>query len=83
MLDLVVIPAGSRLKLAWRAYGLRSGRIGEQREVGARRCREARIAAPSGIPFNVDGEIVDARSARFSAEPAAFALIVPSAREGR
>ena len=83
MLDLVVIPAGSRLTLAWRAYGLRSGRIGEQSEVSARRCREARIAAPSGIPFNVDGEIVDARSARFSAEPAAFALIVPSVREGR
>ena len=77
MLDLVVIPAGSRLKLAWRAYGLRSGRIGEQRGVGAHRCREARIIAPARIPFNVDGEIVGAGSARFSVEPAAFALVVP------
>src|SRR5687767_9443330 len=39
-LDVVAIEAGSRARLAWRAHGLRSGRIGEQDGVRTHRCKE-------------------------------------------
>jgi diacylglycerol kinase family enzyme len=75
-LDLVVIPAASRLTLLRRAYGLRSGRIGEQRGVLACRCREASIGGQREIDFNVDGELVRSSSAEIRVEPAAFELVV-------
>ena len=42
-LDVVVIEAGSRLKLAQHAYGLRRGGIGEQEGVTKVRCAEATV----------------------------------------
>ena len=42
-LDVVVIEAGSRVKLAQHAYGLRSGGIGEQEGVTKVRCSEAEV----------------------------------------
>jgi len=75
-LGLVVIPAGSRLGLLRRAYGLRSGRIEEQRGVLACRCRAARVQAPGEIDFNVDGELLRAASADVRVEPGAFELLV-------
>ena len=63
MLDVVVIEAGSRLRLVARAYGLRRGGIEEQRGVATCRGREVdgrdRGRATSSGGFNVDGEVVD------------------------
>jgi diacylglycerol kinase family enzyme len=75
-LDLVVIPAGSRLGLLRRAYGLRSGRIQDQAGVRACRCREATVTGPGQFDLNVDGELVRTASVEIGVEPAAYELIV-------
>jgi diacylglycerol kinase (ATP) len=75
-LDAVAIPAGSRLALAWRAYGLRSGRIDRQEGVESVRCREALLESDGRFAMNVDGEVCSFGPARFSVEPAAFELVV-------
>lgn len=54
-LDVVVVPAGSRIALLRRAYGLRSGRIAAQGDVPHDRGREVVVRGPS--TFNVDGEV--------------------------
>jgi diacylglycerol kinase family enzyme len=75
-LDVIVIPAGSRAALAWRAYGLRTGRIDRQREVGAHRCAAARIEAPAETELNVDGELTELGAGEFSVTRHAFRLVV-------
>jgi diacylglycerol kinase family enzyme len=75
-LDLVVIPAGSRLELAQRALELRRG---EPEGVHAR-AEAFTVRVPEGTSFNVDGEIVDASgTVAFSVEPGAFRLVDQSA----
>lgn len=74
-LDVVAIAAGSRAKLAWRAYGLRSGRIGRQDGVETHRCPRASVRVPAGTAFNVDGEVVRSGPAEFRVEPRAFELV--------
>lgn len=74
-LDVIVIPAGSRLTLGWRAFGLRWGRVDRQRSVDASRCREATLEVTAGTELNVDGEIIETDSARFRIEPHAFGLV--------
>lgn len=73
-LDVTVIPAGSRLRLAPRAVGLRSGRVTEQRGVVHARGRSARVDGE--LEYNVDGEIVAQDAARFGVSLAAFRLVV-------
>ncbi len=75
-LDLVVIPAGARMKLAWRAYGFRSGRIDRQREVGDRRCSAVSLDAGCEVELNVDGEVITVGMVEFGIEPHAFDLVV-------
>jgi diacylglycerol kinase family enzyme len=75
-LDAVAIPAGSRLGLVWRAYGLRSGRVERQARVESTRCREAVLEADASFAMNVDGEVCRAGRAPFAVEPDAFELIV-------
>jgi diacylglycerol kinase family enzyme len=75
-LDLVVIPAGSRLELARRAVELRRG---EPEGVHAR-AETFTVRVPEGTAFNVDGEVVEASGAvRFGVEPGAFRLVAQSA----
>lgn len=76
-LDVVVIAAGSRARLALYAYGLRSGTIGKQRGVKKIRCATAEIELEASHAFNVDGEIVESESAAFRLEAQAVELIVP------
>ena len=77
VLDLVAIPAGSRASLAWRAFGLRRGRVEEQGGVESTRCREARIEVEGELTMNVDGEVVRfGPAARFTVEPGAFEVVV-------
>ena len=49
-LDVVVIEAGSRLKLAQHAYGLRRGGIGEQEGVTKVRCAEVEVELDGVAP---------------------------------
>lgn len=74
-LDLAVVPAGSRLRLVQRAYGLRSGRLAGQRDVVHARGR--RIELDGRLAFNLDGELTDPAAATFTIDPAAFRLVVP------
>lgn len=76
VLDVIVIPSGSRATLIWRAFGLRRGAIDRQRKVGAHRCRQTTLEAPTGTELNVDGEIVATDSARFTIEPHGFELVI-------
>lgn len=74
-LDVVVLPAGSRLGLARRAYGLRTGRIAEQEDVPHARGRT--VTVDGATTFNVDGEVVElGPSARFTVS-GTVAVVVP------
>lgn len=74
VLDVTVIPAGSRLRLARRAVGLRSGGVTEQR--GVVHARGRAVEVDGELEYNVDGEIVAEGRARFGVSPAAFRLVV-------
>jgi diacylglycerol kinase family enzyme len=76
VLDVTVLPAGSRLGLARRAWGLRRGTIAEQRRVCHARGHVIEIDLPPGTAFNVDGELVDDGMQRVTVERGAFALVV-------
>ena len=77
MLDAVAIPAGSRVRLARRAFGMRTGRIGLQQGVETTRCRNVKLDVAGWANFNVDGELVRSRSCEFSVRNGFFKLIVP------
>lgn len=74
LLDVAVIPAGPRIRLVQRAWGMRSGRITDQRDV--RHERGSTVRVEGKLDYNVDGEIVRAHTADFTVEPAAFQLVV-------
>jgi diacylglycerol kinase (ATP) len=74
-LDVIVIEAGSRARLVAHAYRLRAGRVESQRAVRSRRCRAAEVETDGRTGFNVDGEILDARDARFTVEAGAFEVV--------
>jgi diacylglycerol kinase family enzyme len=73
VLDVAVIPAGARVRLVQRAWGMRSGRLTDQRDV--RHQRGSKVEVEGKLDYNVDGEIVRARSARFTVQPGAFKLV--------
>jgi diacylglycerol kinase family enzyme len=56
-LDVVVLPAGSRLSLVRRAHGLRTGRIAAQDGVPHARGGEIGVRGP--VAFNIDGEVCE------------------------
>lgn len=74
--DVVAIEAGSRLRLVFRAWGLRRGSIARQRGVRTARAREVRIDAAPGTSYNVDGEVIAGGSQTLRVEPGAFELVV-------
>ena len=75
-LDVVVIPAGSRVALVRRAFGMRRGTLRQQEPVGDHLAREVTLKVPKKTRFNVDGEIERYGAAELTVEPAAFDLIV-------
>jgi diacylglycerol kinase (ATP) len=75
-LDVVVLPAGSRLRLVRHAYGLRAGRVEEQPGVIKRRGRRVAVRGDGHAGFNVDGELLDERELEFSVQPRAFEVVV-------
>jgi len=78
-LDVVVLPAGTKLGLARRAWGLRTRTIRQQRDVPHHRGRVVEVDLPPHAEINVDGEIREGGLERVTAEGRAFALVVPPA----
>lgn len=74
-LDVVVIEAGSRARLVLHAYGLRAGGVESQHGVRSGRGRAVEVRTEGETGFNVDGERVEADSARFRIQREAFALV--------
>jgi diacylglycerol kinase (ATP) len=70
-----VLPAGSRLALARRAWGLRRGTIAEQRAVCHARGHVIEVDLPPGTECNVDGDVRDDAMQRITVERAAFELV--------
>ena len=76
VLDATVLPAGSRLGLARRAWGLRRGSIADQGDVSHVRGHVIEVSLPPGAQFNVDGEVRDDGMQRITVEHRAFELVV-------
>jgi diacylglycerol kinase (ATP) len=75
-LDVIVLPAGSRLALARRAWGLRTRTIARQAPVDHHLGQEVELTLPPGTEINVDGEIRAGGLERATVEHAAFALVI-------
>jgi diacylglycerol kinase (ATP) len=76
VLDVAILPAGSRLGLARRAWGMKRHTIAEQRGVAHHRGAVIELEVPPGTELNADGEVRDAGLERVAAEPDAYALVV-------
>jgi diacylglycerol kinase (ATP) len=78
VLDAAILPAGSRLGLARRAWGLRRGTIAEQGDVCHARGRVIEVGRVGGgrFVFNVDGEVRDQGMERITVEHHAYDLVV-------
>jgi diacylglycerol kinase (ATP) len=79
VLDVTVLPAGSRIGLARRAWGLKRGTIAEQRGVEHHRGKVIEVAVPHGTELNADGEVRRRGLERVTVERDAYALVVPAA----
>lgn len=76
VLDVVVIEATSRARLAIHAYGVRAGRIENHPGVITGAGREVEVEPDRRTDFNVDGELVDADEVRCTVEARAFEIVV-------
>jgi diacylglycerol kinase family enzyme len=76
-LDVLVLPAGPRLALARRAWGMRMRTLERQRDVPHRRGRVIEVRLPPDVTANVDGELRPAALERVTARARAYALVVP------
>lgn len=76
VLDATVLPAGSRLGLARRAWGMRRGTIAEQHDVCHARGTVVEVRLPAGTELNVDGEVANGGLERVTVERGAFELVV-------
>jgi diacylglycerol kinase family enzyme len=73
-LDVAVVPAGSRLTLARRAHGMRTGRLVHQDDVVHARGAEVRVDGAE--TYNIDGEVCrPGAPAVFTVRPRAFGLV--------
>ena len=77
-LDVVIIPAGSRVGLVRRAWGLRTKTIERQKAVPHVEGRVVEVSLPEGVELNCDGEFVDGGLERVTARANAFRLVVPA-----
>jgi diacylglycerol kinase family enzyme len=75
-LDVTILPAGSRLALAHRAWGLRRGTLEQQEPVEHLRGSVVEVLLPPDTELNVDGEIRDGGLERVTVEHAAYELVI-------
>jgi diacylglycerol kinase (ATP) len=78
ILDVAVLPAGSRAGLARRAWGMKRHTIAEQRGVAHHRAMLVELDLPAGTELNADGEVRDGGLDRVTVERDAYALVVPA-----
>jgi diacylglycerol kinase (ATP) len=78
VLDVTVLPAGSRVGLARRAWGMKRGTIADQRGVEHHRGAVIDVDVPPGTEFNADGEVRNRGLERVTVERDAYALVVPT-----
>jgi diacylglycerol kinase (ATP) len=76
MLEVLAIDAGPRLGLVGLAYRLRNGGVTDHPRAFHTSCTTAEVLVPDGTSFNIDGEVVAAGTARFTAHAGAFRLVV-------
>jgi diacylglycerol kinase (ATP) len=76
-LDVVIIPAGSRIGLVKRAWGLRTKRLERQRKVVHHEGHVVSVTLPGATEINVDGEFRDSGLEHVTARAGAFELVVP------
>jgi diacylglycerol kinase family enzyme len=75
-LDVAVIPAGSRVGLVRRAYGMRAGSLTAQDDVAHRRGAVVEVTLAGHPAFNVDGELCHCEPGRFALRPGGFEVVV-------
>lgn len=75
-LDVVIVPAGSRIGLVKRAWGLRTKTIERQRRVAHYEGKVVEVSLPAGSELNCDGEFVDGGLDYVTATANAFRLVV-------
>jgi diacylglycerol kinase (ATP) len=75
-LDVVIVPAGSRIKLVFRAWGLRTQTIERQRAVPHHEGAVVEVELPPGTEFNCDGELRERGLERVTARANAYRLVV-------
>jgi diacylglycerol kinase family enzyme len=76
VLDVTILPAGSRLALARRAWGLRRGTVEQQRPVEHLRGTVVEAELPANAELNVDGEIREGGLERATVERSAYTLVI-------
>ncbi len=77
-LDVAVVPAGSRIGLVRRAYGMRAGRLTKQSDVTHERAATIELEIEGDRGFNVDGETCRCEPACFTLHDGGFELVTRS-----
>jgi diacylglycerol kinase family enzyme len=72
------VPAGSRVGLLRRAYGMRTGRLTGQPDVAHTRGASIDVAIADHRTFNVDGETCRCEPAHFTLHAGGFDVVTPS-----
>jgi diacylglycerol kinase (ATP) len=75
-LEVLAIEAGPRIGLMGLAYRLRRGGVTDHPRAFHASCLTAEVLVPDGTSFNIDGEVLTAGAARFTAHAGAFRLVV-------
>ena len=78
LLDVAVVPAGSRVGLVRRAYGMRAGRLTAQPDVRHERGATIELEIEGSEGFNVDGETCPCEPAVFTLHDGGFELVTAS-----
>ena len=76
LLDVAVVPAGSRVGLVRRAYGMRTGNLTAQTDVAHERGGTIEVEIAGHASFNVDGELCRCEPASFALHPGGFEVVV-------
>jgi YegS/Rv2252/BmrU family lipid kinase len=77
LIDVAIVPAGSRIGLARRAAGMRRGRLTEQSDVAHHRAATIEVDTEGDKQtFNVDGEVCPCEPARFTLRDGGFQVVV-------
>ena len=77
-LDVAVVPAGSRIGLVRRAFGMRTGRLTQQDDIAHERAAVIDVELTGHPAFNVDGETCRCEPAHFTLHPGGFDFVARS-----